>query len=322
MNQPELLNKKIAIFGDIILDQYTFGSINRISPEAPVPVVEVKKSELKLGGAGNVLLNLADLGMSCVLYSRIGNDKNGSFIECRLNELNIEHELLHFENHLPTITKTRVIAGNQQILRMDEECIADISNRQETIILEKFKAKVKHLNAVVLSDYGKGFLTERLCQHIIDIARQSDIPVIIDPKGIDFSKYKNGTVITPNYKEAQSTYPAITDIEELAKNIIKQTALDFLLITRSQDGISHFSLNGDSIQHINYPVDVQEVTDVTGAGDTVVAVTTMSLANKLDTATLCKLCNLAGGYVVGHFGAATISSEELLKLYNQSYGSS
>ena len=310
-----LKTKNIAIFGDLILDQYTFGTIERISPEAPVPILDVKKSELKLGGAGNVLLNLVDLGMTCTVFGRIGNDKNGSYIKHRLDELKVQHELLISENNCPTITKTRVIAGNQQILRMDEETIQSISDKQENNIIEKLKNNIRKLDTIVLSDYGKGFLTENLCQSIINEARKSNVPVIIDPKGNDFSKYKNGTVITPNYKEAQITHPTIKNIEELADKIIVQTSLDFLLITRSQDGISYFIKDNDKITHNNFPVEVQEVTDVTGAGDTVVAITAMCLANRIDHNLLCELCNIAGAYVVGHFGATTISSKILTNLY-------
>jgi len=309
--------KNIAIFGDLILDQYTFGNIDRISPEAPVPILEVKKSELKLGGAGNVLLNLVDLGMTCTVFGRIGNDSNGSYIEHRLKDMKVHHELLISENSLPTITKTRVIAGNQQILRMDEESIEPISEEQEKHIIKLLNTKISKLDTIVLSDYGKGFLTENLCQSIITLARKNDVPVVIDPKGVDFSKYKNGTVITPNHKEAQITFPAIQDIELLATKIIEETKLDFLLITRSQDGISHFIKDDNHIKHTNFPVEVQEVTDVTGAGDTVVAITAMCLANKINHNQLCELCNTAGAYVVGHFGATTISSEILLKLYEE-----
>jgi rfaE bifunctional protein kinase chain/domain len=308
--------KNIAVFGDLILDKYTFGNINRISPEAPVPVIEIKKSELKLGGAGNVLLNLIDLGMKCTIFGRVGADENGEYIKSHLNKLSISCDSLFTNQSLPTITKTRIIAANQQVLRMDEEKIEALDHDHEKNIINKFKLKRDNYDAIILSDYGKGYLTHDLCQGIISLANEKNIPVIIDPKGADFSKYNNATVITPNLKEAQLTDATTKDIKVLGENIIEKNSLDFLLITRSQDGISYFKREESKTLQIDFPVLAQEVTDVTGAGDTVIAVTTACLANEIDHNVLCELCNVAGAYVVGHFGATTISNETLISLYN------
>lgn len=305
---------KIAVFGDLVLDLYTIGEISRISPEAPVPILEVKRREQRLGGSGNVLLNLSDLGAKVYASGRIGHDLHGKVIQEEFKKRDIQVEMLLENSDLPTITKNRMVAQNQQLLRIDEERIEFLSENDEDLILEKFSYLIKELDALVLSDYGKGFLSHRMLESLLSIAKEHQCPVVVDPKGIDFSKYKGATVITPNFKEASLAAPRAQTLPEIAQTLLADADLDFLLITRSQDGISYFKHQDDELFHEQFPVQVQEVTDVTGAGDTVVAVAAYALAMGWDYQKLCQWCNYAAGYVVGHFGATTIPINELRAL--------
>lgn len=305
---------KIAVFGDLVLDLYTIGDISRISPEAPVPVLEVRRREQRLGGSGNVLLNLHELGAQVFAAGRIGHDLHGKVIQKEFKERGINTSMVIENTELPTITKNRMVAQNQQVLRIDDERIEFLKNFEESKILDTFEKTVDEMDAIVLSDYGKGFLSDRLLKHVIEISKSKKCPVIVDPKGTNFSKYLNATTITPNFKEASLAAPRARNLNEIAQTLIEDAGLEFLLITRSQDGISYFKPSEDGLSHTQYPVQVQEVTDVTGAGDTVVAVVTYGLAMGWDHAKICHWCNLAAGYVVGHFGAATITMTQLEEL--------
>jgi D-beta-D-heptose 7-phosphate kinase/D-beta-D-heptose 1-phosphate adenosyltransferase len=307
---------RIAVLGDLVLDQYTFGDISRISPEAPVPVLEVKRREQRLGGSGNVVLNLMALECECITFGRIGKDLFGKVLRSELESCQAEtHHLL--EADLPTITKNRMVARNQQVIRVDEECIQHMNEEEEEGVIEAFMKEVEGLSAVVLSDYGKGFLSDRLLKAVIQICNEKSIKMIVDPKGYDFSKYRGATTITPNFKEAQLAAPRSRTLKEIAENLLEQAELDFLLLTRSEEGISHFEIKDGDLKHEHYPVQVQEVTDVTGAGDTVVAVVALGLALNWEPKTICKACNLAAGYVVGHFGAASIPRAHLSELMKE-----
>lgn len=308
---------KIAVFGDLVLDLYTIGEISRISPEAPVPVLEVRRREQRLGGSGNVILNLNELGADVFAAGRIGHDLHGKVIRKEFEDREIKDEMVLENANLPTITKNRMVAQNQQLLRIDEERIEFLSEEEETRILEQFQKVIVDLDALVLSDYGKGFLSDSLLESLLSIAKKSNCPVVVDPKGIDFRKYKTATVITPNFKEASLAAPRARSLNEIATSLLEDAELDFLLITRSQDGISHFENQNGELFHEQHPVQVQEVTDVTGAGDTVVAIVAYGLAMGWDRSKICEWCNYAAGYVVGHFGAATITMEQLETLANK-----
>lgn len=305
---------KIAVFGDLVLDLYTIGEISRISPEAPVPVLQVKRREQRLGGSGNVLLNLHELGAQVYAAGRIGHDLHGKVIRKEFKDREIQAEMVLENANLPTITKNRMVAQNQQVLRIDDERVEYLQEFEEQKILEKFSKLAKDMDAIVLSDYGKGFLSENLLTNLIEMARSHKCPVIVDPKGVHFSKYKQATTITPNFKEASLAAPRAQNLNEIAMTLIEDAELEFLLITRSRDGISYFKKENDDLKHTQYPVQVQEVTDVTGAGDTVVAVVAYGLAMGWGHQKICEWCNLAAGYVVGHFGAATITMEQLENL--------
>lgn len=299
--------KNIAVIGDLILDEYTFGEISRISPEAPVPVMKISRRDWKLGGSGNVLLNLKALEMNCYAFGRIGNDRNGQMILSLLDGVVEDKELIQISNAVPTITKNRVVANNQQVVRLDDEKVEQLNAEEEKKVLDAFKNLLHNISAVILSDYGKGFLTRNLLQQIIELSRKANIPVIVDPKGRDFSIYSGATVITPNNKEAAAAAPLCTSLQSTAEKLLDDARLDFLMITRGQDGISYFARDTKRVSHEHYPIEAQSVIDVTGAGDTVVAVTAMCLANGIPHDFLCRYCNIAAGYVVAYFGAATIS---------------
>jgi D-glycero-beta-D-manno-heptose-7-phosphate kinase len=308
---------KIAVLGDLVLDMYTFGDISRISPEAPVPILEVRRREQRLGGSGNVVLNLCALDLDCIPFGRIGHDLHGKVVRSELERKQVSSKFLMESSELPTITKHRMVARNQQVIRIDEERIEFMARNEEDEILKNFRSIVDELDVVVLSDYGKGFLSDYLIKKIIIISREHKKPVVVDPKGNDFTRYRGATTITPNLKEAQLAAPRSRTIVEIAEVLIEQADLSFLMLTRSEDGISHFKMHDGLLEHEQFPVQIQEVTDVTGAGDTVVAVTAMALALGWDYRLMCQACNVAAGYVVGHFGAATIPWLELKSLLQQ-----
>ena len=305
---------RIAVLGDLVLDMYTFGEISRISPEAPVPILEVRRREQRLGGSGNVVLNLCSLELECIPFGRIGQDLHGKVMRAELDKKMVCTDFLIESPHLPTITKHRMVARNQQVIRIDEEKIEALSPTEEDCILKNFLNVVDELDVVVLSDYGKGFLSDRLLKKVIHISREHHKPIVVDPKGHDFTRYRGATTITPNLKESQLAAPRARELSEIAEALIEQADLQFLMMTRSEDGISHFKIHNGQLEHEQFPVQVQEVIDVTGAGDTVVAVTAMALALNWDYRLMCQACNLAAGYVVGHFGAATIPWKELESL--------
>lgn len=307
-------SKTIAVVGDLILDEYTYGEVARISPEAPVPVLKITSRDYKLGGSGNVLLNLRALKMKCLAFGRIGGDVNGEKLKSMLNSAEVNAEGVIESESMPTITKNRVVASNQQVVRIDDEHIIPLHEDKENQVIERLTKQLDLIDAIVLSDYGKGFLTQSLISKVIDLANEKKIPVVVDPKSNDFGHYQGATVITPNAKEAKEAAPHSKGLEETAELLIGQADLKFLMITRGSEGISYFKKSSGELIHQHYPVVVKGVTDVTGAGDTVVAVTVMCLANQISHEQLCIACNLAAGYVVGFFGAQTISLEKLKSL--------
>ena len=302
---------RVVVLGDLLLDMYTFGEISRISPEAPVPILEVRRREQRLGGSGNVVLNLCALEVECIPFGRIGQDLHGKVVRAELDKKSLRTDFLLESQTLPTITKHRMVARNQQVIRIDEEKIEALSQMEEDKVIQNFLSVVDDLDVVVLSDYGKGFLSDRLLKKVIQISREHLKPIVVDPKGCDFTRYRGATTITPNLKEAQFAAPRARELSEIAETLIEQADLQFLMMTRSEDGISHFKIHNGQLEHEQFPVQVQEVIDVTGAGDTVVAVTALALARHWDFRLMCQAANIAAGYVVGHFGAATMPWKEL-----------
>lgn len=296
---------KVLVIGDFMLDTYTTGRVKRISPEAPVPVMEVLKQESRPGGAGNVVLNLLTLGGSVFALGRIGNDTEGQELKQLLGNANCDSLLI--EPGYRTPVKNRLIADSQQLIRVDLEKITPLTADLEEIVLAKIENLIATVDVVALSDYGKGFLSNRIIQTTIELARKSKIPTIVDPKGADFTKYRGATVVKPNLSEAYAAAkcPASASLDDVAKNL--DSIADILLITRSEAGISVFQ-NG---KRSDFPVRSKEVKDVTGAGDTVLSILSLAFANGLEIAEAAELANIAAGLSIERLGCVQITLSEL-----------
>lgn len=303
---------KILVVGDFMLDTYTMGSAKRISPEAPVMVVNAKKINKLPGGAGNVALNLVSLGASVVILGRVGDDSAKEDLLELFKSENINTQYLYTQKGYQTPIKNRIMAGNHQIVRIDFEEKNTLSKNLEQQIIDDLPIILKGVSTVALSDYAKGFLSDKLIRAIIQEANGLGIPVIVDPKGRDFSKYSGAHLIKPNYSEAlqASGCDEETNLEVVANSISQATQIPHVMITRSSAGISVFSEEGSR----HYPVKVREVVDVTGAGDTVLATLTFALSNKIGLHQATILANLAAGEVIEHLGCARIAIKRLAEL--------
>ena len=306
------LNKKpnILVIGDLMIDHYLWGSCDRISPEAPVQVVNVKKESFVLGGAGNVINNLVTLGSVVDVISVIGNDSVANELKSLLEKIDVPTSNLVVENNRKTSKKSRLIASQQQVLRYDMESIDDINENSHKQIIQTLEKNIDKYSSIILSDYGKGVLTTNLTKEIIKIANKNSIKVLVDPKGKDYSKYKGSYTLTPNKKEAmEATNIDIKDessLIEALKSLKTQCELEVSLITLSEQGIAIF----DDELTIK-PTVAREVYDVTGAGDTVIASIAFALGNNLDIKDAIYFANLAAGVVVGKIGSATTTLDEI-----------
>ncbi|MGJ0334418.1 D-glycero-beta-D-manno-heptose-7-phosphate kinase [Aliarcobacter cryaerophilus] len=306
------LNKKpnILVIGDLMIDHYLWGSCDRISPEAPVQVVNVKKESSVLGGAGNVINNLVTLGSVVDVISVIGNDSVANELKSLLEKIDVPTSNLVVENNRKTSKKSRLIASQQQVLRYDMESIDDINENSHKQIIQTLEKNIDKYSSIILSDYGKGVLTTNLTKEIIKIANKNSIKVLVDPKGKDYSKYKGSYTLTPNKKEAmEATNIDIKDessLIEALKSLKTQCELEVSLITLSEQGIAIF----DDELTIK-PTVAREVYDVTGAGDTVIASIAFALGNNLDIKDSIYFANLAAGVVVGKIGSATTTLDEI-----------
>ena len=293
-----------------MIDHYLWGSCERISPEAPVQVVDIAKETTVLGGAGNVINNLITLGANVSVCSVIGNDDNGKELLTMLDTIGVESKNIIIEEQRHTSKKSRVIAVSQQILRYDKESKSDISEDSQKNIMSLLSNDMQGVDAIILSDYGKGVLTDSLCQTIIREAKKSDIKVLVDPKGSDFSKYSGAYLLTPNKKEAiLATNIEIKDDATLKEALLKlkdTCNLGVSLITLSEDGISIYDKEVEI-----FPTVAKEVFDVTGAGDTVIASIAFALSVGKTIQESAAFSNLAAGVVVGKIGSATVSIDEI-----------
>jgi len=311
MNNLQGNSPKILIIGDLMIDHYLWGSCDRISPEAPVQVVNIKSENLTLGGAGNVIKNLTTLGAQVDVISVIGECATSKELIELLKKIKLDTRYLITQQDRITSRKSRIISDQQQVVRYDRESTDEISNKSQITIIEIFKEIVGNYDVILLSDYGKGVLTFELTQSLISIANKEDKKILVDPKGLDFSKYKGAYLLTPNKKEAsEATNINIKDNESLTlaiKKLKDQLELKVSLITLSEQGIAIFD---DELRI--HPTFAKEVFDVTGAGDTVLASLGFALScnNNIDEAV--KFSNLASGVVVGKIGSASASMEEII----------
>ena len=303
---------KILVIGDLMIDHYLWGSCERISPEAPVQVINVGDESMSLGGAGNVVNNLNALGAQVDVISVIGNCETSDQLKALLANIKVSTKYLITQNKRVTSKKTRVISSQQQVVRYDHESTDEISDESQKSILASFKKLVSNYDAVLLSDYGKGVLTIELTQSLIAIANNKNKKVLVDPKGLDYSKYRGSYLLTPNKKEAsEATKINIKDDASLTKAITQlktEYDLDVSLITLSEQGVAIY----DAKLRV-YPTVSREVFDVTGAGDTVLASLGFTLAcgYKIDAAV--EFANLAAGVVVGKIGSAIATLNEIIE---------
>lgn len=309
-------NIKIGVVGDLMLDDYIIGVVDRISPEAPVPVVNVKEERFVLGGAANVVNNLSVLGAQTLCFGVIGKDSNGDRLLNTFKEKNIDASGIIRTESIPTIVKRRILAGNQQLLRIDWEDSTPISKKLEDALLENFSSKLSSLDAVILSDYDKGVLTPRVAKEIVRLCKEHNVIVTVDPKPKNAMNYLGATSMTPNRKEAMECLgkSKVTDFEALGVELKEKLQLENLLLTRSEEGMSLFL---DKV--VNIPTFAKEVYDVTGAGDTVISVFTLAGAAGVNWHEAAKIANTAAGVVVGKMGTSTVTKEEILEFYNQIY---
>ena len=303
---------KALLVGDIMLDRYVFGKISRISPEAPVPVFLSNSNKEVLGGSGNVLSNLVALGVQTTYLTVVGKDHSTKKINKLLKGLSLRNKPYLFqENNRKTTTKTRYLSNNQQIIRIDEEKLENILKKTENEIIKKVRLFLKGKDVMIISDYNKGLVTNKLCQFLIKEAKSLKIPIIVDPKNNDFNIYRNATIITPNQLEASkvSQLNCNDDIqaEACGKVILKKYNINKVLITRGDKGLSLVS----NKKTIHSPTISKEVYDVSGAGDTVLAVVSACLPNKVEDEKILKLANKAAGNVVGKIGTSPVSIKEL-----------
>ncbi|MFG6456924.1 D-glycero-beta-D-manno-heptose-7-phosphate kinase [Roseateles sp. BYS96W] len=297
---------RVLVVGDAMLDRYWFGSVDRISPEAPVPVVSVRREEDRLGGAANVALNVSRLGAASTLLTVVGDDAPAATLQSLLEREGIS-ALLGRDAQLTTIVKLRVIGQSQQLLRVDFESTPD--HEVLARMLSDFEVALAGCDVVLFSDYGKGGLTH--IPRMIGLARQAGKPVLVDPKGSDYSRYAGATVITPNRAELIQVigrWRDEADLIERATRLREELRLDALLLTRSEEGMSLFD---GAAEPLNVAARAREVFDVTGAGDTVIATLAAMLGCGMSLREAVPVANRAGGIVVGKFGTATVSYEEL-----------
>ncbi|MDO9757904.1 bifunctional D-glycero-beta-D-manno-heptose-7-phosphate kinase/D-glycero-beta-D-manno-heptose 1-phosphate adenylyltransferase HldE [Glaesserella parasuis] len=309
---PQFNNAKVLVLGDVMLDRYWFGATNRISPEAPVPVVKVQEREDRAGGAANVAMNIANLNVPVTLHGLVGNDDAGRALDKLLSEHSIQNQCVAVDSH-PTITKLRILSRHQQLLRLDFE--EGFHNLDCQALLAKLAAEITAYGALILSDYGKGTLDA--VQQMIQIARQANVPVLIDPKGTDFERYRGATLLTPNMSEFEAVAGHCNDEGEIVAKGLKMIAdfdLSALLITRSEKGMTLLRPNQDPF---HLPTQAKEVYDVTGAGDTVISVLATAIADGRPLEEACYLANAAAGIVVGKLGTSTVSPSELEQAIHQ-----
>jgi len=324
MNQEDVIslfdafnNLKILVIGDVMVDVYLWGTVERISPEAPVPVVTCTKRESRLGGAANVALNLISMGAYPVLCSVIGDDYNGQVFLDMLKNNKLDDSGIYKHKSRPTTVKTRIISSHQHMLRIDEETDKHIEPSLEHDFLNHISQMMSHhhFDAIIFQDYDKGTITLKIIEQVIEAANKNRIPVLVDPKKRFFSQYKHISLFKPNFKEFSEGLKTdlnkedIARIYEAAQTFQRDNGIDLLMVTLSEKGI----FISDSSRYFIIPAHVRAISDVSGAGDTVISIASLCVACKLKTYEIAMIANTAGGLVCEKVGVVPIQKEELKK---------
>ncbi len=311
---PELANCRLLCVGDLMLDRFVYGAVSRISPEAPIPVFQISRDTTMLGGAGNVVRNATALGAAVCFVAVVGDDSVGRELTAMVGAQERVEPYLLVERGRPSTVKTRYIANAQQLLRADSETVRAINDDTADTAIRVTADAIAGCDVVVLSDYAKGVLTDAVIEAVIGAARAAGKPVVVDPKGTDFARYRGATMITPNRRElaAVTGMPANDDgeVAAAAKALIECCALDAVVVTRSEEGLSLVTRDG-AAEHL--PAQTHEVFDVSGAGDTVVATFAMAVGCGVPAVEAARLANHAAGIVVGKVGTAVVYSDDLLR---------
>ena len=311
--------KKIAVIGDVMLDRFFWGNVSRISPEAPVPVIDLENESSHLGGAANVASNISTLGAKPILYGIVGKDNSGKIFIDESEKVGIETSGIVVVDDRPTTVKTRIIGNNQHIVRLDREVKTKIDTKTEQKLIEMIKSN-NDLEAIVFEDYNKGVITNIFLREIINHANKKDIPVFVDPKLDLFFDYKNVTVFKPNRKEAQQAlnknFKTLEDIAEAGHYILKELNTKYVLLTLGADGMMLFEDNG-TVSKV--PTIARLVADVSGAGDTAIATLAASMVGGAEIKEAATLANFASGKVCEMPGVVSITIDTLLEAVNHNY---
>lgn len=306
-------SQTIMIIGDVMVDSYIWGDVNRISPEAPVPIVRTTRKDFRLGGAGNVALNIAAMEAKPILCTLIGNDDEGRKIESRMKERGISTEGLVVSNERPTTVKTRILSGHQHVVRLDEESEKPATRKERASLKKQIDAVLSKCNAIIFEDYDKGVISKDLINHVVVQAIEKKIPVIVDPKKRNFLNYHHVDLFKPNLKELREglKLDSLTDLEDVktaVQKIKSKLGTKGVLTTLSENG-AYIDYNDEKY---HAPAHVREISDVSGAGDTVVSIAALCLSIGLDAKKVVQLSNLAGGLVCEHLGVVPIDRADFL----------
>lgn len=305
-------NVKILVVGDVMLDRYWWGEVTRISPEAPVPVVRLQNSTLAAGGAANVAANVTGLGAQALLVGCVGEDAEAELFSHVFQHSGVSADYLVRISGRPTTVKTRVIAHNQQVTRIDQETTMALSDSGERLIIDKVLSLLGEADAVAVSDYAKGLLTDRVLSELIAEARRMDKPVLVDPKGKNYFKYRGATLLTPNRREAAEACNLDDNgcfaIETAGQRLLQEIGVGAVLITQGEEGMTLFRVGSEPVHMTALARDVY---DVTGAGDTVIATVSTSVGAGADLEEAARLANVAAGLVVEQVGTTAVRAEEL-----------
>ncbi len=310
----------IAVIGDVIIDRYLYGKVDRISPEAPVPIVHLKKSDNRLGGAGNVALNIKAMGATPFLFSLIGEDENSDIFEGLMPENDLWKDGILRSNERCTTVKTRVMANHQQLLRVDREDTHELSANEEKKLITKLESflSVQNINVIILQDYNKGVLSLSVIKKILSLAEKNEIPVVVDPKKANFLAFKNVEIFKPNLKEIQEStpfevQPTMASLKKASEFLRKESGAKNTIITLSEKGM----FIDDGMQSLIIPTQIRNIADVCGAGDSVISLTALGLALKLELKDIAFLANLAGGQVCEKVGVVPVDKTQLKKEFEE-----